>query len=548
MNLRMANIHPLVAGTFLALAIHGQAQKLDDAEVRISYGELKQLLTRAEPMAKPKTPPPALLSVRLRLSIEDDHPVINATFRTLGFSNETALVPLVAGDVSLETQVPEDAVILTENGSLCLASGKTGAHTHQLRLLPIIGESGFSITIPPCPSLVFETGDLPADRSVVLLAGTTEETLAAGQIRPLPNTGQALGIRMLDSRETREALRPPEPSAWTWQHQALVIPSDGDLIYQIIARASAADGSGVEALLPMPPDAQDITISGDDLVSHTKSRGENRTLGLSLVWKTRGILDRQLVISYRMPLRPLDRTWKLQAPGGGDTRTRFIIATSPLLAYMAEGLSAPLLAQGLPAPLARLLAGATCHQLEAASTADLAVTHVPVATTEEGVVKQAEWVVKIEPDGSLLATGDLIIEHKGPLGFVFDTPPDMRLLSCELGGQPVSPVDLGEGRLKIALLPQGGNSRIACAFTRSGQALDPVEGTLKLSLPQTSFFIHSLLWHIDLPSGYQAETHGNLTRIPTTGGTPSRVSLGKNLCRDERPEIHVFYQRADLNR
>ncbi|RPJ32674.1 MAG: hypothetical protein EHM17_12700 [Verrucomicrobiaceae bacterium] len=544
----MAKIHPLIGSALLALGIHAQAQKLDDAEVRISYGELKQLLARSEPVKKPETPPPALLSARLRLSMDHGQPVINATFRTLGFGDEIALVPLISGDVSLESQIPAEAVVITENDSLCLASGKTGTHTLQLRLLPIIGEDGFLITVPPCPSVVFETGDLSAGQSVVLNSGSKEEALAAGQIRPLPNKGQVLHIRLLDGRETREALSPPEPSAWSWQHQAVVVPADGDLVYQIIARASAASGSGVEALLPLPSDAQDIAVSGDDLVSDVKIRGENRALGLSLVWKTRGILDRQLMISYRMPLRPLDRTWKLQAPGGEDTRTRFIIASSPLLDFAAEGLSGPLSPQGLPAKLVESLRGATCHQLEAGPSAELTATPIPVAATEEGVVKQAEWSVKIEPDGSMLATGILMIEHKGPLGFVFDTPPDMKLLSCELAGRPVSPVDLGEGRLKVSLQPQGSDSRLVCSFTRTGASLDPVEGTLKSSLPQTPLFVHSLLWHIDLPPGYQAETHGNLTRIPATGGPPSRISLRKNLCRDERPEIQVFYQRTDLNR
>jgi hypothetical protein len=544
----MANIHPLIGGAILALGIHAQAQGLDNAEVRITYGELKQLLARSEPVTRPETPKPALLSARLRFSMEQERPVIQATFRTLAFGGETALLALIAGDVSLESQAPEDAVVIAQGDALCLASDSAGARVLQLRLLPVLGENGFSISIPPCPSVIFETGDLPADQSVVLHAGHREETLAAGQIRPLPNTGKAIGIRLLDSRETREALSPPEPSTWTWQQQALVVPAGGDLIYQIITRASAADGSGVEAVLPLPSEAQDISVTGDELVSHTKIRGENRALSLSLIWKTRGVLDRQLMISYRMPLRPLDRTWKLQAPGDGDTRTRFIIATSPMLAYAAEGLSGPLMPQGLPAPLAESLNGATCQQLEAATTADLTVTSIPVAATEEGVVKQAEWSVKIEPDGSLLATGILTIEHKGPLGFLFDTPPGMKLLSCVLDGRPVSPIDLGEGRLKVALPPQGEESRLACSFTRTGELLDPVEGTLKLSLPQTPLFIHSLLWHVDLPPGYQAETHGNLTRIPATGGPPSRISLRKNLCRDERPEINVFYQRADLNR
>lgn len=547
----MTSIHSLVGSALIALSIHTHAQGLDGAEVRISYGELKQLLARAEPVAKPETPKPALLSARLRLAVENGRPVITADFRCVGFDDGRVFIPLIAGDVSLDSQTPEEAVVVAQEDALCLASEKTGTHQLQLRLLPVVGEeNGFSISVPPCPAVIFEIGDLPPDQSVVLKTGTVEETLASGQIRPLPNTGQALGIRLLDSRETREALRPPEPSSWVWQHQALVIPAESELVYQIMARASAADGSGVSALLPLPSDAQELEVSGEDLVSHAEVRGENRALGLALVWKTRGVLDRQVMVSYRLPLRPLDRNWRLQAPGGEGTRTRFIMASSPLLAYSADGLSGPLSSQGLPKVLAEMLNGSNCQFLEAATSADVSVTSIPVAATDEGVIKQAEWAVKIEPDGSMLASGNLTVEHKGPLGFVFDTPEGMKLLSCELGGRPVSPVDLGEGALKIALPSpgEGKNSLLVCSFTRAGTALDPVEGTLKLSLPQTPLFIHALLWQIDLPPGYQAETHGNLTRVPATGGASSRITLRKNLCRAERPEIHVFYQRTDLNR
>jgi hypothetical protein len=62
----------------------------------------------------------------------------------------------------------------------------------------------------------------------------------------------------------------------------------------------------------------------------------------------------------------------------------------------------------------------------------------------------------------------------------------------------------------------------------------------------TPLFIRTLTWKIDLPSGYQAETAGNLVRAAVSADPPSRVTLSKNLCRAERPEINVFYQRADL--
>jgi hypothetical protein len=548
----MTTLQQLLGIAFLTTAPLIHAQELDKAEVRIPYSELKQLLARAEliekPVAKPPVPQPELLSVRLKLSIENGSPLIDATFRTVGFGNELALVPLISGGLTVEKQDPQNAVILIANNSLCFATDQAGPHTIQLRLLPIISAQGFTFSLPPCPSTIFESGDLPADQSMILQSGNHEQTVSSGRILPLPPAGGALTIRLLDSRETRESTRPPEPSTWTWQHQALVTPADGDLTYQMLSRSSAAGGSGVEALLPMPPDAQDIMVSGEDLVSHSKVRGDDRSLALLLVWKTRGILDRQVGISYRMPLRPLDPTWHLQAPGDENTRTRFIIADSPLLSYAADGLNGPLTSQGLPTALAEALRGGTCHQLEGTTNADLTVTFLPVAATAEGVVSNAEWTLRIEPDGAMLATGTMTIDHKSPLGFEFDTPEGMKLLACEVGGKGVSPVDLGGGRLMVTLTPHGENSRLSCTFTGRITALDPVEGTMKLSLPKLPLFMHSLLWTLDLPAGYQAETHGNLMRVSTTSGQPSRISLRKNLCRDERPEIQVFYQRSDINR
>ena len=522
-------------------------QSLDQAEVRIPYSELKQLLTRAEPAAIPTAP--ALLSTRLKIQIERDQPIIVATFRTASFSNDTQLIPLISGDFSLEKQDPIDAAVIGKNNALNLVTADTGVRTIELRLLPILSDGSFRIVIPACPSAILETGNLPSDRALVIHTENKDEPLAANQIRPLSHNGSSLKFRLLDDQQTEDALRPPEPSSWTWQNQALVMPVDGMLTYKILARASATAGSGVQAELPLPPDARDIEVTGEDLVSQVKTRGQNRSLELSLNWKTPGILDRQCWISYNMPLQPLTQTWQLQAPGGEGTLTRFVIPTSPMLAYTAKGLSDPLSPQGLPAALAEFLLGNTCRYLEAATNAELTVTQVPVAAIAEGVVTAATWNLKIEPDGAMLASGNHTIEHKGLLDFAFDTPEGMKLLTCELNGKPVSPLDSGEGKLKLTLPANHKNSQLSCAFTGRIPPLDPVEGTMKLSLPKLPLFIHSLQWQLDLPSDYQAETQGNLTRTKTTGSeNPARITLQKNLCRDERPEIHLFYQRTNLNR
>lgn len=546
-------LHRLVPLGFTIFGIQSlAAQSLDDAEVRLPYRELKQLLANsgANPNnQKPVTPPPALLACRLRFGVDRDQPFLEATCRVASFGDGPALIPLLGGDFALEQSEPAEVIIVSRDDSLCLAASTAGTQAVTLRLLPSAAAKGFNLTLPACPSLLFETAELPAGRAVELSHGEHEEILDGGQVRPLPSAVAKLRLRWLDERESRAALSPPEPSTWSWQHQALVMPDDDGLVYQLVCRAAAPAGSGVAAVLPLPADAREIAVTGPDLVSHSIARGDDRSLALTLGWGTRGVLDRRLQLSYRMPLGPLDRIWRLQAPGGADTRTRFIIASQPLLDFAAPKLSPPCQPQGLPADLTKALAGSPCHLLETATSADLAVTPVPVAATADGVITKAEWSLKIEPDGAMLATGMLGIDHQGPFDLTFDTPEGMRLLTCETEGKPVPMVDLGGTRLKLGLPANSGTTSVKITFTGRVAALDPVTGTLQLALPQTPVFIHSLTWSLELPGGYQAETHGNLKRSPQPAATPaSRILLTKNLCRDERPEIQVFYQRADLTR
>ena len=548
----MTRFTTLIGAVLLTNIAVATGQSLEDAEVRLPYGELRRLLTRAEPAPAKPARPPALLSARLKLVIENGQPEIEATIRATGFADGGfQVLPLLAGELALAGQDPEDAVVVIEEGAFCLGIDGAGARTVRLRFLPVLSDDGFTLAVPPCPAAIFETGDLADGTSVTIDRDGSSEALTSGQLRALPNTGCELRVRILDPIRTREMLRPVEASEWTWQQQALVLPEDGGLLYQVSATASAAGGSGIEATLPMPADAREIEVSGEDLASHSITPGHGRQRGLSLTWKTRGLLDRQVVIRYRMPLRPLDESWTLEAPGAEGTRTRFIIAAAPLLKYSAEGLSDALTADGLPSALGKLLNGGNCHHLEAGTRAVLEVTRMPVAATADGVISRAEWSHKVEPDGAMLVTGLMAIDHHGPIRFPIDTPEGMTLLSCEVAGQPLSPVDLGGGMLGIPLPPQDGTTTVACTFTAGGgeTGLDPVEGVLALSLPQTPFFIHSLSWTIQLPAGYQAETHGNLTRLPATHkqGVPL-ITLAKNLCRDERPAVRVFYQRGDLAR
>jgi hypothetical protein len=541
-------LKPLVVSALVSnLALAGPA--LDEAEVRLPYAELKSLIAGAGKAAAVPQVVPSLLSARYRLTMVDGKPVIAATFRTATFADGLAYVPLAGGDLTIESQQPSDARVVVREEMLCHAVDVAGTQVLELKLLPASGVDGAELVVPPCPAAIFETGELGDEWSVAVKINGRDQVLGANRSIALPLAGGSYSMRMLGGEETREALRPPEPSVWTWQQQALVIPEDGAIRYRVLANASAAGGSGVAASVALPPDARTVMVGGDDLAGHKVTRRPDRSLELEVTWKTRGLLEREVGITYTLPRRPLDRVWKLQAPaaaGDDATRTRFIVSGSADLTYSADGLEGPFTPKGLPAGFADELNGAACYQLEAAAAVDLSVKPLPVVAVAEATVTEAQWQTRVEPDGAMLVEGTMTLDYRSVSGFPLDIPPGLTLLSCEVGDRSVTPVVAGEGSILIGLPAGGAKNRVSCAFTGRVEAIEPVDGTVELTLPKTPLFIRTLSWRIDLPTGYQAETGGNLVRVAVQGDAPSRLMLRKNLCRDEQPIANVFYQKSGL--
>ena len=330
---------------------------------------------------------------------------------------------------------------------------------------------------------------------MALVIDGKQRVLGPNGLVAFPLTGGTVEVRLLGGEETREALRPPEPAAWTWQHQVLILPRDGEIGYRVLGRATAGGGSGVSAVLALTADSRDVRVVGDDLTGQKVSRGADRSQALQIEWKTRDLLEREISISYLLPRRPQERSWKLQAPwapGEDSTRTRFIILGSPELSYAAAGLSGPFSPKGLPGSLTEELKGEACYLLDSAATAELTVTPLPVVATAEATISEAMWAVKLEPDGAMLVEGAMSLEHRGALGLTLEVPPGMTLLACDVGGQAATPVNLGEGKLELTLPAAGVKTRVSCSFTGRTTALDPVEGTLELALPKAPLFIRAL--------------------------------------------------------
>jgi hypothetical protein len=177
----LSELHKLLAVSAIAPCLAFAGPGLDQAEVKLPYGELKSLITAANrpPPEIKSAPISALLAMRFRLSLSGKTPVLDSTFRTSTFSDGLAMVPLVGGDVTIENQKPPDARILISEKKLCQALEKTGTQVLEMRLLPSFGKNGANLSIPACPASLFETGDLGAEWSVALTIDGKEHVLGS---------------------------------------------------------------------------------------------------------------------------------------------------------------------------------------------------------------------------------------------------------------------------------------------------------------------------------------------------------------------------------
>jgi hypothetical protein len=522
------------------------AQTLQEGEARLPLKQLQQLMEQARPQPvipptpAPPPPPPVLLSSRFLISHSDSRTQVVAKFRVMSYSDDLASTPIFDGDLSLVEASPETTLLTRRSNQTSLTTDHKGMHDVTLQMTPSMQES-HTLQVPDCAARLLECGTLPENQALELTFGQDSRLLHTGDLVALPMGDAPVLWKIITPKAADAPLPPPEPSTWTWQHQVLALPENNALSYYCSSQASAQSGDGVNAQLILPRGCYDIEVDGPDLDKQTIRMNEQGSPVLQLEWKTRGVIQRRIDIQYQLPASPLDPDWTLQTPDGQTTR--LLLADHAQLNYESKQLRPPVPSNGLPPEWMDALDGKPVHPLDTASPATIHISRKPVAETATGMIPQADWELQIEPDGSMIATGTLVVSHKAPYDITWETPKDMQLLSCELDGTDHPPTQLNDNRMSLNLAGSSESTKVKISFTGRTAVLNPLEGTLTLALPTVRSFIAKLDWRIKLPEGYQAETAGNLTRIPTKA-TPSMLNLHKNLCRDESPEVQLFYQRT----
>ncbi|MCP5542859.1 MAG: hypothetical protein H7A49_03010 [Akkermansiaceae bacterium] len=345
-------------------------------------------------------------------------------------------------------------------------------------------------------------------------------------------------------------LKPPHVEAplvaseWRVENRVLVRPGEGRLEYLARVTAQADGGSGVEMELEFPGNAVGVTVDGEDLASSETRRTADGGRRLLVRWKTRDVLDRELMVTYAVPLSPLATRWELRAPHVEDgAKSLFAVVPGEGMELGGEPLHA-VPPQRLGGWMRAALGGQTFVTAESGAELDLDVRWLPVVESAEAVVSASKATQQVVEDGSMRTSVSWLIRHSSAMPWRVEMPADIELLSCTVAGKAVKPVSRESGVFEIALpAPNDAKSGSTVELTYTGRidALDPVGGRVALELPRTSLFIERIEWSVALPPRCEViAVEGNATvSKPASAGV---VELRKDLCRGEKPAAGFFYQ------
>lgn len=539
--------------------------ELQRAYVTIPYSELRALWEAAQrkpaPVVVPEVAPVPFLVHRaeVRIALGETASKIDADFEVEALDKAWQRIPLLGGEARLDKAEAGERSIVWDDGyalltntlgrtpvSLHLVTGSARQFAAPLKLkLGSASVKRLSISGIPAGLEARVNGQAAAaveGAAVFLLAGE------AGEI--------SVELAAPSKVEAPKPLPPITPSHWQTQSQLLVQYAEGRLLFNAHVAARARDGSGLELLLALPANATAIKVAGDDLVDWSQTRTDDGHRVLSVAWKTRDVLDRDLTVAYAVPQSSLAEQWTLQAPISAedkDARHLYAIVPAEGLELKGDTLRGAVESRRLPEWMRTEIGGAAFVTSEGAAQLVLQTHWLPTIATAEAIVSDAKSSLRLVADGATQTTTSYTIKHQAPLAWRLELPEKVELLSCTVNGVAAQPIQREAGAIELPLrAAKEGATTVALVYTAKLKPLDPVSGDVALELPRTPLFIEHLDWSIIVPDAFEVVAiDGNVT-VAEGDARQARgdhaIALRKDFCRAERPAVSVFYQRRSLEK
>jgi hypothetical protein len=537
------------------------------ATVTMPYAELRalwalsEIQTRELQQIRDARPPmdAVLLASEYELLVRADPPLLEANYHVRTLTDDWHLVPLLGGDFRLQQVEVGQTSVVWHNDRYCLLAHGKGDHHFKLRFVLATDSEWTSLRRlrllpgPSAQSSLHLAG--AADGTAFRVLGLAAVTTADGsKLYCLPADSPELVLAM----EPDVPVLPPVPSPWELDSEVLVGLQEGRLLYRVRAHAQADTGSGVSMELVLPANVIAAEASGEDLIDCRVGPAESGRRTLHLAWKTRDQLHRTFMLSYGMPQSPLSTNWSFHAPqlaGNRPSRAVYVILPVDGIGFTGQNLRDARHSFRLPLWIQEQVQTGDYLTAESGAELQLQAEWLPRVQTAQAMVSQAEYQSRIVEDGGLLVSAGFAVQHEAPLNWLVRLPTADQLLTCQVNGVPVQPIQRDPQEIEFALAAAGNQTtRVTFSYAARLPALDPVSGSFSVELPRTELFIHDLDWVLTLPELYETTALEGNVRIanPTrTGADSSRdadhvLRLKKELVQGESPRIEVHYQRRGL--
>ncbi|OYW74092.1 MAG: hypothetical protein B7Z37_19165 [Verrucomicrobia bacterium 12-59-8] len=187
--------------------------RLDESEVRITYGELRRLVAATLPKEPPppaaKPPPPvsaALLSAQYQL--DPRAATLTADMQVENFDGGWHSVPLAGAATGVLTVEPKDARLVVADDHLCLITDQAGAQQVKLTFALATAGQGTTLDLAASPIASLAVKELPDGKVLRLQHGDTAQTLTTAGLAALPAQGGAVTFTLEEARKAAQ-----QPSA-----------------------------------------------------------------------------------------------------------------------------------------------------------------------------------------------------------------------------------------------------------------------------------------------------------------------------------------------
>jgi Carboxypeptidase regulatory-like domain len=540
MKSRFLRVLGFVTASVLSVAPVSMAQQKsplplpDPGNVTLPLEEYDRLVElAAKPPKKPEVAPLpyAIEHADMNLRVEKEGVRGTVEFEGVVFHQGVSKVPLISGMTVLDARQDGKGVPLIQ---------ENGTHTALLR-----GPADFSIALDSGLPLRLEAGrasfsiPAPAAGSVqlalVIPGDHTFANLSPGLItsRKSENGHTTIEATLVPGQTatlwwaTREAPAPnvPREVRFLSDEKTLVSVSEAEIRLALLADITLVEGEPEEFHLEVPAGYEVTGVTGPSLDSSEVAGGV-----LTLKVNSASLREHQFLVSMERTINDNQADVPLISFQGVQRETGEVLVegagTTEITAREGGGLKRMDVKEANP--YLRSLAhfppqAAFRFHRQPHETPTLALNWVrfPDSSVLAAVAENAVVTTLVTAEGKSLTEVKLTLKNQAQPFLKVGLPPGASLVSAEVAGEPVKPLEGADGS-RVPLLRSGyrptGSYEVSFVFLHSGTPFAK-KGGAELSLPNMDIPISVLSWEVFLPARYKVKDFGGdviaADRVPT---------------------------------